>query len=189
MPYKASKAEQPDMPSTTTSVGTKVTTNAPTKQEAPGPVNPDSLAAESQAFREANSVEIGSSNNQQQSRPQEGADARAPGTSSNKKKKKKKSSSETKHVDKAPTYVQTLYYRDPKGPHGKNIKEDDSIGTEDQSKNLSFTADIGTKDDPGLLAERRFALGNSAPARSTAPRQKEIEDDIGMYEGLDEEEA
>ncbi|KAI1749737.1 HET-domain-containing protein [Xylaria castorea] len=53
----------------------------------------------------------------------------------------------------APSYVDNQFYRDPSGPHGKNIKEDDSIGTGDTAKNASFSAEIGSKDDPSLLAE------------------------------------
>jgi hypothetical protein len=192
MPFKASKAEQPDMPVTDTnktpSAGTKVKTNAPTVKESAGRVDPDSLAAESQVFLETNRTEIGSTHNQEQNRPQEGADSHASGKSSKKKKKVPKKKGEPL-VSKAPTYVQTLYYRDPKGPHGKNIKEDDSIATEDRARNLSLSAEIGSKDDPGLLAEQRLIAGTAAVARSTAPRQRKIEGDIGMYKGLREEEA
>lgn len=170
------------------SAGTKVTTdrNAPVIQEGPGAVLPDSLAAESQAFQQANQV----GTNSQQSRPQEGASAsaRAPGGSSAHTKKGMSRETGSSNVAAAPTYVLNQYYRDPSGPHGKNITEDNSIGTEDRSKNISFAAEIGSKDDPGLLAEQKFAQVNSLPAIAGGGRQKGV-DDKTPYDALGEETA
>lgn len=82
------------------------------------------------------------------------------------------------HADPAPTYVNNVLgtNRDPhEGPHGKNIKEDDSIATEDKKKNASF-AELGTKADPGRLAEQNFALRATQGeiTDSSAPRQAKI---------------
>ncbi|KAI0397007.1 hypothetical protein F5Y17DRAFT_455399 [Xylariaceae sp. FL0594] len=193
MSYLASKAEQPDMPVTDTnkvpSAGAKVTKNAPITQEATGKVASDSLAAESQAFQQANRTETGSSN--QQGRPQEGG-ARAPGTSSTYAQgggmgSKSSSGTGPSHVEPAPSYVNTQYHRDPHGPHGKNITEDNSIGTEDRSKNASFSAEIGSKDDPGRLAEQEFTLGDSAPAGKPPGRDhSKVSTETGRYDGLDD---
>ncbi|KAI0914179.1 hypothetical protein F4823DRAFT_558195 [Ustulina deusta] len=149
--------------------GTKVSAgiNAPTVQEGPGEVKPDSLAAESPAFRQANSACL----DNQQGRRREGASgsARAPGTSTSYSQGAMSRESGSGDARAAPTYVENQYRRDPSGPHGRNITEDDSIGTEDQAKNASLVAEIGSKDDPSLLAERKFRQANSvAPAQSRA---------------------
>ncbi|KAI3325136.1 hypothetical protein HD806DRAFT_466689 [Xylariaceae sp. AK1471] len=159
------------------SAGTKVTKNAPIKQEAPGPVPPDSLAAESQTFRQANSIDDNNNNNNsQQSRPQEGA--HAPGTSKTHSRgtSMHKETGSRSVVEPAPTYVNIQYYRDPHPPHGKNIKEDPSIGTEDTAKNVSFTAEIGSKDDPSLLAERVLSKKNFTVPGSLGGREKTVND-------------
>ncbi|KAI8626310.1 hypothetical protein F5Y19DRAFT_478677 [Xylariaceae sp. FL1651] len=142
--------------------GTKVTLgkDAPIKKEGPGPVPPDSLAAESQAFREVNEVD-----EQQISRPQEGrasAPPRAPGTSTSHSKGTNTEGTGAKNVGTAPTYVLNQYIRYPGGPHGKDIKEDDGLSSEDKAKNASFTADIGSKDDPSLLVEQNMRVRNTA---------------------------
>jgi hypothetical protein len=161
------------------SAGTKVTTNAPIKQEHPGPVNPDSLAAESQAFRQANSLD----HDNQQSRPQEGS-AHAPGTSTSHSHGTSMPRETGGHTaDTAPSYVNNQYYRYPGGPHGKNIKEDDSIGTGD-AKNASFSADIGSKDDPSLLGEQKFSSQNTTPPGASGSREK-MGVDKTTYDALD----
>lgn len=141
--------------------GTKVSAgiNAPTVQEGPGEVKPDSLAAESPAFRQANSAGL----DNQQGRRREGASgsARAPGTSTSYSQGAMSRESGSGDARAAPTYVENQYCRDPSGPHGRNITEDDSIGTEDKAKNASLVAEIGSKDDPSLLAERKFRQANS----------------------------
>jgi hypothetical protein len=135
--------------------------NAPVTREGPGAVTSDSLAAESQAFKSANEVsstvprenlsttthETGST--QQYSHPDTGASAQRA----------------TSGAGTAPTYVNSVvnpHGSDTSGPHGKNLKEDEGL-SQDKSKNASFT-EFGTKKDPGALAEKNFALKDSAVA-------------------------
>jgi hypothetical protein len=148
------------------SEGTKVTAgqNAPYTSEATGAVAPDSLAAESQTFRQSNEAtaqETPRENASYSSRPQEGPQFTS-GTGA-----------APRNVETAPSYVNNLYHSDPSGPHGKNIKEDDSIGTEDKAKNASFS-EFGTKNDPGLAAEQKFTLSDTAPSGSIGERQQGI---------------
>ncbi|KAI1816681.1 hypothetical protein GGS20DRAFT_536510 [Poronia punctata] len=182
MSYKASNAEQPNMTTTNKapSAGAKVTSNAPSMQEAPGAVDSGSLAAESEAFRQGNSSA--------DMRPQEGQHHAAPGTAGGYSGGSMKNTAQSR-ANPAPSYVENQYYRDPNGPHGKNITEDNSIGTQDKSKNASFTAEIGSKDDPSLLAEQKFTRGNSATAGSTAPREGGKVGDKTMFEGIGSQEA
>ncbi|KAI1288224.1 hypothetical protein F5Y03DRAFT_379975 [Xylaria venustula] len=170
------------------SAGTKVSAGKddPVIQEAPGAVNPDSLAAESQAFQQANRAGVDS----QQSRPQEGASAsaRAPGTSTTYPGGAMSRETGSQRAETAPTYVENQYRRDPSGPHGKNITEDDSIGTEDRAKNASFAAEIGSKDDPSLLAERKITQANSVAPGSSGGRERTV-DDKTTYDVLGDQEA
>ncbi|KAI0150279.1 hypothetical protein GGR57DRAFT_504614 [Xylariaceae sp. FL1272] len=158
-----------------TSHGTKVRlgAQAPVKQEGPGAVPPDSLAAESQTFRQENEVDQTGTG-----RPQEGA--HAPGTST-------KSGSGPKSVEPAPTYVDVQLHAKHDRPHGKNITESNDM-PEDQSKNTSFSADIGSKDDPSLLAEQKLSKQNTAVSGSTGGREKRLDTDTA-YDALREEEA
>ncbi|KAI0967562.1 hypothetical protein F4678DRAFT_445988 [Xylaria arbuscula] len=170
------------------SAGTKVSAgrNDPVIQEGPGAVNSDSLAAESQAFQQANRAGVGS----QQSRPQEGASAsaRAPGTSATYSQGAMPQETGSRGAEAAPTYVESQYRRDPSRPHGKNITEDDSIGTEDRAKNASFAAEIGSKDDPSLLAERKINQANSVAPGSSGGRERTV-DDKTTYDVLGDQEA
>ncbi|OTB18790.1 hypothetical protein K445DRAFT_314649 [Daldinia sp. EC12] len=153
------------------SEGTKVTAgrNAPTTNEATGVVSEGSLAAESQAFRQANQAapqQVPREDLTSASKPHEGgihqSDTSGPGRST---------------ANAAPTYVQSQYLKEKGGPHGKNLTEDDSIGTEDKSKNTSFS-EFGTKNDPGLAAENKFVSGSTvsgtANASSNAGREKHV---------------
>ncbi|KAI1339084.1 hypothetical protein F5Y15DRAFT_384746 [Xylariaceae sp. FL0016] len=146
------------------SEGTKVTLgqNAPVTQEGPGAIASDSLAAESQTFREANHAEPG-----QAPKPQQGAHAAQPSGSTG-------STGGAQHVGTAPTYVENMNQTYAGGPHGKNIKEDDSIGTEDKAKNASFT-EFGTENDPGMAAEQKFTRAAVASAGTSAGREKELD--------------
>ncbi|KAI0540226.1 hypothetical protein GGR58DRAFT_176373 [Xylaria digitata] len=170
------------------SAGTKVAAGAndPMIQEGLGAVKPDSLAAESQAFRQRNSASLDS----QQSRPQEGvsASARAPGTSASHSQRAMLRGTGGGHAHTAPSYVKNQYRRDPSGPHGRNIKEDDSIGTGDKAKNTSFAAGIGSKDDPSLLAERKFSQVNSVAPGSLGGRERTVDDNT-TYDVLGDQEA
>jgi hypothetical protein len=62
------------------------------------------------------------------------------------------------------------------GPKGKNLTEG---GFEsDDSKNASFNSDIGSKNDPGRLAELKMQKQNADAAGDSAmPRQKDIKGD------------
>lgn len=184
MSHTAQSALQPntEKPNKAPSAGVKVTTNAPTRQEGTGAVNSDSLAAESQAFREANSIE----SDKQQNRPEESASfsAHAPGTSTS-YSQGGSMARETggKTANTAPSYVNNQYHRDPNGPHGKNIKEDDSLGT---GKNASYAAEIGSKDDPSLLAEQTFTNRNATAPGAQGGRQG-MNSDKSTFDGLENE--
>ncbi|KAI1447089.1 hypothetical protein F5Y02DRAFT_51503 [Annulohypoxylon stygium] len=157
------------MTSKTPSEGTKVTAgrNAPVTTEGPGHVAQDSLAAESQSFRQANEVTLQDQYNEDLRksglRPHEG------GVHQSASKPLDSSAAGT-----APSYVQSQYIKAQGGPHGKNITEDESIGTEDREKNASFSQ-FGTKADPGRAAEQKFTLGQAANAGSTGGREKGID--------------
>jgi hypothetical protein len=87
----------------------------------------------------------------------------------------------------APTAQQ--YNVDPRvlQPKGANLKEGGDItGSE---KNTSFTAEIGSKNDPGLAAEQKFAKVNAEQPASHAGGQRDSKVlDQGGYEVLDREE-
>ncbi|KAI1455397.1 hypothetical protein F4805DRAFT_436075 [Annulohypoxylon moriforme] len=158
------------MSSKTPSEGTKVTPgrNAPVTNEGPGFVAQDSLAAESQSFRRANEVapqdfhkeDIPSKSGP---KPHEGGVHQNAPTSSG-----------PTAAGTAPSYVQSQYMKAPGGPHGKNITEDESIGTEDREKNASFSQ-FGTKADPGREAEQKFTLGQVANAGATGGRERRVD--------------
>ncbi|KAI0096434.1 hypothetical protein GGR51DRAFT_30114 [Nemania sp. FL0031] len=169
------------------SAGTKVSAGPGDTpiQEGPGTVKPDSLAAESEAFRQANMG--GRESQQRQQRPQEGGSApypqgAMPGETGR--------SGEGGGARTAPTYVENQYRRDPSGVHGKNITEE--TGTEgeggDDAKNASFSAEIGSKDDPSLLAERKFFQANAAAPGASGGREKTVEEKT-VYDVLGDQEA
>ncbi|KAI1087878.1 hypothetical protein F5B19DRAFT_473828 [Rostrohypoxylon terebratum] len=157
------------MTSKAPSEGTKVTAgrNAPVTKEGPGHVAQDSLAADSQSFRQANVVAPQDQHNEDMRksgpRPHEGG-VHQPISKS----------SDSSAASTAPSYIQSQYIKAQGGPHGKNITEDDSIGTEDREKNASFSQ-FGTKADPGRAAEHKFTLGQVANAGSTGGREKGID--------------
>ena len=149
------------------SEGQKVTAgqNAPYTAAATGPVAPGSLAAESQAFTQSNEAtpqHMPRENFTSASKSHQGTQATSTTTS------------DTQSAGQAPTYVNNQYHHDPSGPHGKNLKEDDSIATEDKQKNTSFSQ-FGTKDDPGAAAEQKFTSANASAAGPTGGRQKGLD--------------
>ncbi|ORY71028.1 uncharacterized protein BCR38DRAFT_2606 [Pseudomassariella vexata] len=166
------------------SEGQKVTLgqNAPITREGSGAVACDSLAAESRAFTSSNEMSTNTQSHDElrsSSKPHEsGSTAAYSSTNTG-------AGSGPNNVDTAPSYVNNQYTQDTKGPHGKNIKEDESIRTGD-GNNASFT-EFGTDKDPGALAEKKFALADSSTAGSTAARQKSI-DGKTPYDVLDPEE-
>ncbi|KAI1330123.1 hypothetical protein F5Y16DRAFT_364116 [Xylariaceae sp. FL0255] len=159
--------------------GTKVDLgkDAPVTGEGPGEVFSDSLASESQAFRDANKV-----SSEQFDKPQE-SPARAPGTSTH---HSSKTDSQSQSHATAPSYVQNQFHRDTAGPHGKNLTEDPNM-TEDSGKNASFNAEIGSKDDPSLLAEQKMNMRNSDVVGSSGGREVGI-DNKTPYDVLGNEE-
>lgn len=72
-------------------------------------------------------------------------------------------------------------------PKGRNIQEG---GFDDSAPNASFNAEIGSKDDPSLLAEQKFERENAQTAGDSAggPRQSELSGD-GQYDSLRDESA
>lgn len=72
--------------------------------------------------------------------------------------------------------------------HGKNIKEDDSMETGDGAKNASFSAAIGSKDDPSLLAERKFYQANAVAPGALSGHKKTV-DEKTTYDVLGDREA
>ncbi|KAI1768033.1 hypothetical protein GGR53DRAFT_32985 [Hypoxylon sp. FL1150] len=172
------------MPAKAPSEGTKVNPgkDAPLTKGAHGVVAQDSLAAESQTFREANQAEpqpVSREDLTSASKSHEGVHQK---TSSGSTTAKTKSHHKGHHKDEdyngapAPTYVQSQYIKNPAGPHGKNIKEDDSIATEDKTKNAGVSK-AGTAEDPGRAALDQFARANTAHAASTAGRDKKIDNE------------
>jgi len=73
----------------------------------------------------------------------------------------------------APSYVNAQFETYPGGPKGKNLTEG---GFEsDDRKNASFNTEIGTKNDPGRLAEQKIQRKNAdAGGDAALPRQKEV---------------
>lgn len=59
-------------------------------------------------------------------------------------------------------------YVDVGGPKGSNLTE----GIEGNPKNASFNQDIGGKNDPGRLAEEKFARDNAEGGDAGMPTQK-----------------
>ena len=69
----------------------------------------------------------------------------------------------------APSYVNSQAA--PGGPKGKNLTEGGFESND--KKNASFTSDIGTKNDPGRLAEEKYQMANADAAESAGmPRQE-----------------
>lgn len=149
------------------SEGQKVTAgrHAPYTNEATGPVAPDSLAAESQAFLQTNE-------STPQHMPRENFTSASQSHQSSQPTSTARAG--TQNAGYAPTYVTNQYHHDTSGPHGKNLKEDDGIATEDKQKNTSFSQ-FGTKDDPGAAAEQKFTAANASTAGSTGGRQKGLD--------------
>ncbi|KAK2016063.1 hypothetical protein LZ32DRAFT_601656 [Colletotrichum eremochloae] len=172
------------------SAGTKVELGAaaPVRAESPGPVAPDSLAAESarhggpfaenrgvdpNAFSENSSSSNNNNNNNNNSSSRTGTGA-APGSGS----------SIPGQGAPAPTYVLNQYIRDPKGPHGKNITEGfETEGVKDGLQE-ALKAEPGSENDPARVAERELLKSQARPGRYAGPRENDISGPI-LYEKLD----
>lgn len=69
-------------------------------------------------------------------------------------------------------------------PHGKSITEGGFDS--DDSKNASFGAEIGSKEDPGRAATEQFQTSAQTSAGGKGPRQGEVTRD-GQYDVLETE--
>jgi hypothetical protein len=82
----------------------------------------------------------------------------------------------------APSYVNSQF-KDEAGPHGENLTEGGFESND--SKNASFSQEIGTKNDPGRLAEQKMQRANADAAGDAAmPRQQGMTGD-NEFDGLD----
>ncbi|XXG99723.1 dihydroxy-acid dehydratase ilv3 [Hypoxylon texense] len=160
------------------SAGTKVTAgkNAPVTSEGHGVVAQDSLAAESQSFQQANQTapqQVGREDLTSAPKPHEGGIHQKASSGS---AFATKPTQGDHNGAAAPSYVQSQSLKDPSGPHGKNLTEDEGIATEDKSKNTSFSKQ-GTADDPGRAAAEQFNRANTANAGSAGGREKGIDNE------------
>ncbi|KAI5865390.1 hypothetical protein GGS23DRAFT_559007 [Durotheca rogersii] len=158
-----------DMSGKAPSEGTKVTAgkDAPVTREGPGIVTEDSLAAESRFFRQAN-----------EAAPQHISPVvlTAPSNTPQSGAHNPTAKQGDRNAAAAPSYVQSQYASDPSGPHGRNVREDDDIGTDGRYTNASFS-EFGTRGDPGRAAEQKFTHPGSVNAGTTAGREKRVDDD------------
>lgn len=69
------------------------------------------------------------------------------------------------NADPAPSYIASQHIRDNK-PKGTNLTEGGFDS--DDTKNASFNAEIGSKDDPGRLAEDKIQRQNADEGASAA---------------------
>jgi hypothetical protein len=68
----------------------------------------------------------------------------------------------------APTYVPNQRYRDPGGPHGKNLKEG---GFEGSGTEAGPLPEPGSMEDPTRVATRDLKAGMGSQGRDAGPRQ------------------
>ena len=98
------------------------------------------------------------------------------------------SNTSSSKADPAPGYVASVYSEPAQTgkPHGKNITEGGFDS--DDSKNASFTSDIGSKDDPGRAAEGQFQTTAQTPAGPKGQPQFGLTKD-GQYDVLDTDQS
>ncbi|KAL6900379.1 hypothetical protein GGI43DRAFT_383858 [Trichoderma evansii] len=88
----------------------------------------------------------------------------------------------------APSHVADQYIKDPKGPHGKNVKE--GISDKPDAKNdglqKALRSEPGSEDDPSRLAERQMLQGQSLGGGGAGPRQGHLTGET-KYGALDNE--
>ncbi|KAG9236235.1 hypothetical protein BJ875DRAFT_457144 [Amylocarpus encephaloides] len=75
----------------------------------------------------------------------------------------------TSSAGTAPSYVQGGY-TDTAGPKGRNLTEGGFESND--KKNASFNSEIGSKNDPGRLAEQRIYRENANTGMDAIPKQK-----------------
>ena len=85
-------------------------------------------------------------------------------------------------IPTAPGYVTNVSAERTGKPHGKNITEGGFDA--DDSKNASFTTNIGSKKDPGRVAEDHFEKINEGATAGAGPRQYGAEEGTGTYDTL-----
>ncbi|KAJ4013996.1 uncharacterized protein FIESC28_07447 [Fusarium coffeatum] len=147
--------------------------NAPVKEEGPGKVASESLAAESakeggdfasnEGIRSENQASSGSENT---------SAGRTTNTSSapSSNTRSAQSGSAKSNAGTAPSYVDNQYIK-ASGPHGKNITEGfDDSKTEDGLKK-ALNAEPGSENDPSRVAELQFQQNQTAAGRDAGPRQ------------------
>lgn len=94
-------------------------------------------------------------------------------------------------VPVAPGYIASVTGQPTQSgkPKGKNLTEGGFDDTDDSAaNNASFTADIGTENDPGRTAEQGFQHANAAVAGGGGPRQSEVTGK-GQYDVLEGEQS
>ncbi|OHF04019.1 hypothetical protein CORC01_00881 [Colletotrichum orchidophilum] len=136
----------------------------PTRSEATGPVLTDSLAAESasKGGEFASNGDIGASattgsfRTVTSSTPVSGA---APVSD---------------QAAEAPTYVNNQYVRDHNGPHGRGITEGFDTDNTKNGMQAAFNAEVGSKNDPGRVAEQGLLQSQTKAGRDAGPRQTKV---------------
>ncbi|MCJ1462140.1 hypothetical protein MMC07_000740 [Pseudocyphellaria aurata] len=91
----------------------------------------------------------------------------------------------------APSYVAGVTAQPTQSgkPKGKDLTEGGFDDVDDSAaNNASFTADIGSENDPGRAAEQGFQRTNAAVAGSGGPRQSEVTGK-GQYDVLEGEQS
>lgn len=91
----------------------------------------------------------------------------------------------------APSYVASVTAQPTQSgkPKGKNLTEGGFEDTDDSAaNNASFTAEIGSENDPGRAAEHGFQRTNAAVAGGGGPRQSEVTGK-GQYDVLEGEQS
>ncbi|KAK3402141.1 hypothetical protein B0T20DRAFT_132169 [Sordaria brevicollis] len=157
----------------------KVTSeNVPPKQEGPGPVPSDSLAAESirhgGAFAQGNpsaSASVGDSTSSKNTR------ANPPGTAHQTHPTSQSSKHENPEQGKpAPTYTLNAAQelKDQSGPHGKNIQEGGFAGSGTEGGSMP---EPGSKRDPGRVALKDMLAKTGSAGKEGAGK--------GSQEGVD----
>ncbi|KAL2198186.1 hypothetical protein P885DRAFT_76892 [Corynascus similis CBS 632.67] len=175
------------------SAGTKVTTgeNIPTTREATGKVGQDSLAAESlrKGGEFAANTSAGGQYHEQgpQKRSQQHSGTQQTSTGAGTGNKATSLGLENKQTSRgtgqtgtgsgeglesqrsyagaAPTYVNNQWYRDPAGPHGKNLKEGGFEGSGTEGGPLP---EPGSMEDPSRIATGLAAQGRKEGAGTGA---------------------
>ncbi|KAK1750818.1 hypothetical protein QBC47DRAFT_392631 [Echria macrotheca] len=137
------------------SAGQKVTTESvPRKQEGTGEVDPSSLAAESARSGGGFSANPSSGSGGSTTSESHSSKTRAPGTSGTSKSGGGSAlDHQYSYGGPAPTYVNSQFRVDEKGPHGKNLKEGGFEGSGTDGKGMPEPM---SEQDPSRLAEREM---------------------------------